>query len=77
MYFKDKIDSINAYICISVYTVSGNIARIVAELPELGQYCQNSGNTYLHAKSSITTLLRQYCCIFFLVGLFFQMQKYV
>ena len=59
MYFKDKIDSINAYICISVYTVSGNIARIAAVLPEFRQYYQNSGNTNLHAKSSITTLLCQ------------------
>ena len=61
MYFKDKLDSINAYICISVYTGSGNIARIAAILPELLQYCQNSGNTNLHAKSSIRRNLRQYC----------------
>ena len=44
MYFKDKLDFINAYICISVYTVSGNIARIAAILPELLQYCQNCCN---------------------------------
>ena len=56
MYFKDKLDSINAYICISVHTVSGNIARIAAILQE----------TNLHAKSSIQRcqkLLLQYCCI--------------
>ena len=40
MYFKDKLDSINTYICISVHTVSGNIARIAAILPELLQHCQ-------------------------------------
>ena len=34
MYFKDQLDSINAYICISVYTVSGNISRIAAILPD-------------------------------------------
>ena len=51
MYFKDKLDSINAFICISVHTVSGNIARIAAILPE----------TNLHAKSSIAATLQQYC----------------
>ena len=51
MYFKDKLDSINACICISVHTVSGNIARIAAILQE----------TNLHAKSSIAATLRQYC----------------
>ena len=51
MYFKDKLDSINAYICISVHTVSGNIARIAAMLQE----------TNLHAKSSIAATLQQYC----------------
>ena len=60
MYFKDKLDSINAYICISVYTVFGNIARIAATLQELLQYCQSSGNTDSHAKS-IATILQQYC----------------
>ena len=38
MYFKDKLDSINAYICINVYTVSGNIARFAAILLEFQQY---------------------------------------
>ena len=31
-------------VCISVYTVSGNISRIAAILPELLQNCQNSRN---------------------------------
>ena len=55
-------------VCISVYTVSGNISRIAAILPELLQNCQNSrniarnsDNTNLHAKSSIATTLQQYC----------------
>ena len=42
MYFKDKLDSINAHICICV--------------PEFRQYCQNSGKTNLHAKSSIAVV---------------------
>ena len=46
---------------LSVYTVSGNIARIAAILPEFQQYCQNSRNINLHAKSSIAAMLRQYC----------------
>ena len=65
MYFKDKLDSINAYICISVHTVSGNIARIAAILPESLQYCQNSGKTNLHAKSSMQccgNIARNWCC---------------
>ena len=51
MYFKDELGSINAYICISVHTVSGNIAGIAAILPE----------TNLHAESSIAATLQQYC----------------
>ena len=61
MYFEVKHDSFNAYLCISVYTVSGNIARIAAILPELQQYCKHYGNTNLHAKSSIASTLQRYC----------------
>ena len=39
------------HICISVYKVSGNIARIAAILPK----------TNLHAKSSLAATLQQYC----------------
>ena len=51
MHFKDKLDSINAYICIRVHTVSGINCNVAAILPE----------TNLHAKSSIATTLQQYC----------------
>ena len=61
MHFEDKLNSINAYICIIEYTVSGNIAGIAAILPALLQYRKNFGNTNLHAKSNIAATLRQYC----------------
>ena len=49
MYFKDTLDTTNAYIC-KCNTVSGNIARIAAILPEFGI-------TNLHAKSIIAAAL--------------------
>ena len=68
MYFKDKLDSTNAYSmqkCIhsfwQYFQKSCNIARIATKLPEFPQYYQNSDNTNLHAKSSIAATLQQYC----------------
>ena len=73
MYFKDKLDS-SMHICISVHTVSGNIARIAAIFPETNLHAKSSiaatlpetvaailPETNLHAKSSIAATLQQYC----------------
>ena len=69
---------------------SCNIARIAAILPELLQYRQNSGNTYLHAKSSmqccsniaailpltVAAILPQYCGKILPEGLYFDKGKH-